>query len=155
MTGSCEGCVKDIKTGLASDQSRRSSAYGITTTTDHSALLRILYWVVDYSAIVPLLLALLEPVQSTTIITVQTPEASLRGRGERKGAQEDRTYSQRTQLEAQHQGPPRHARLAHVVLDLRGRTRRPASVSSIKWDEHGAGSRRASRERSRRVAGAQ
>ena len=28
MTGSCEGCVKDIKTGLASDQSRRSRGRG-------------------------------------------------------------------------------------------------------------------------------
>ena len=47
-----------------------------------------------------------------------------------------RTYSQRSQLEAQHQGTPRHARLAHVVLDLRGEKRQRAH----EWDERGAGS---------------
>ena len=67
---------------------------------------------------------------------------------ERRGAQEGRTYSQRTQLEAQparrRGGSPRPTLFSTCV-----RTRRRPSVSSIKWDEHGAGSLRAPRERSR------
>ena len=72
--------------------------------------------------------------------------ASLRGHREEggakragRGAQEGCTYSQRTQLEAQH-ARRRGAPLAHVVLDLRARRRRRASVSSMKWDAHVAGS---------------
>ena len=74
--------------------------------------------------------------------------ASLRGESRGRGDQEGRTYSQRTQLEAQRQNSPQHARLAHVVLDLRGR-RRPDERQQHKWDEHGARLLRASRERSR------
>ena len=54
---------------------------------------------------------------------------------ERKGAQEGRAYSQRSQLEVSSQDAAA-APLAHVVLDLRARRRRRASVSSIKWDAH-------------------
>ena len=46
-----------------------------------------------------------------------------------RGAQEGRIYSQRTQLEAQHQGCPRHAHLAHVIRICEARRRRRASAA--------------------------
>ena len=41
--------------------------------------------------------------QHHEVLFLSVQRAALRGRGERKGAQEGRTYSQRTQLEAQHE----------------------------------------------------
>ena len=60
-------------------------------------------------------------------------ESVFEGRPGGRGGQEGRTYSQRTQLEAQH-ARSRGAPLAHVVLDLRARRRRRASM---KWGAHG------------------
>ena len=75
--------------------------------------------------------------------TAQNARHSPPGRGSPsrgRGPQGRRTYSQRTQLEAQRQGTPRHTRLAHVVLWIcEARRRRRGSVSSVRWDEHGTG----------------
>mmetsp|Transcript_14963 Transcript_14963/g.49643 ORF Transcript_14963/g.49643 Transcript_14963/m.49643 type:complete len:241 (-) Transcript_14963:129-851(-) len=58
------------------------------------------------------------------------------------------SYSQRTQLEAQHQEPPRPPR-PRCFGSARAQAAAGASVSSIKWDEHGAGLFWGSRGRSR------
>ena len=62
-------------------------------------------------------------------------ERSLRGNGEkgglRRAAPTRSVHSSRSSSQAAAAAP-----LAHVVLDLRARRRRRASVSSIKWDAH-------------------
>ena len=72
--------------------------------------------------------------------TAQNARHSPPGRGSPsrgRGPQGRRTYSQRTQLEAQHAKEAAVLPSPTLFLDLRVHRRRRASVSSMKWDAHG------------------